>query len=173
MSTNPLRQPPFFPVANVNPDDPIRYGVSFFAFSLTVIALINAHLKLSTFYVYSVQIEQIEQLNTLLLQDIDHNFARFHDVVNNKILPQVKRYGIVSEPTRAASEVSYTQHSVSRHPLVDHDFAFAIAMFSSGRPSSTRQLSVRRHSNPDTQTMPRPLTHTEVPGIVMKSTNRH
>jgi hypothetical protein len=113
MSTNPLRQPPFFPVANVNPDDPIRYGVSSFTQSLTVIALADAHLNLSTFWVYSVQIEQIEQLNTLLLQDIDHNFARFHDVVNNKILPQVKRYGIVSEPTRAASEVSNTQRFMS------------------------------------------------------------
>ena len=78
-----------------------------------MIALTNAHNNLSTLYVCSVQIEQIEQLNTLLLQDIDHNFARFHDVVNNKILPQVKRYGIVSEPTRAASEVSTTQRFVS------------------------------------------------------------
>jgi hypothetical protein len=43
-------------------------------------------------------------------------------VVNNKILPQVKRYGIVSEPTRAASEVSHTQHFVTRHPLIDHDY---------------------------------------------------
>lgn len=78
-----------------------------------MIALTNAHNNLSTLYVCSVQIEQIEQLNTLLLQDIDHNFARFHDVVNNKILPQVKRYGIVSEPTRAASDVSTTQRFVS------------------------------------------------------------
>jgi DASH complex subunit ASK1 len=77
-----------------------------------VIALANAHHNLSPFYVCSVQIEQIEQLNTLLLQDIDHNFARFHDVVNNKILPQVKRYGIVSEPTRAASEVSHGRYFV-------------------------------------------------------------
>jgi hypothetical protein len=48
MSTNPLRQPPFFPVANVNPDDPIRYGVSSFTQSLTVIALADEKLTLTS-----------------------------------------------------------------------------------------------------------------------------
>jgi hypothetical protein len=141
-----------------------------------VIALTNAHNNLSTFYIDSVQIEQIEQLNTLLLQDIDHNFARFHDVVNNKILPQVKRYGIVSEPTRAASDVSNTQRFMSKpsenEQDTDDDLCDHFAIRSSGRRSSTRQLSVRRRSNPDTPTMAILRKHTEVQGIVTKSTNR-
>lgn len=53
----------------------------------------------------SAQMEQIDQLNTLLLQDIDHNFARFHQVITSKLLPEIKRYALASEPTREASKV--------------------------------------------------------------------
>lgn len=50
--------------------------------------------------------EQIDQLNTLLLQDIDHNFARFHQVVTSRLLPEIKRFALASEPTRDAAKVS-------------------------------------------------------------------
>lgn len=47
--------------------------------------------------------EQIDQLNTLCLQEIDANFARFHQIVTTRILPSIKRYAIASEPTRDAA----------------------------------------------------------------------
>jgi hypothetical protein len=101
--SNPLRESPFFQVANVNPDDPIRFVPS----HIPILECANTtDSNTDTILLSSVQIEQIEQLNTLLLQDIDHNFARFHDVVNNKILPQVKKYALVSQSTQEASRVS-------------------------------------------------------------------
>jgi hypothetical protein len=39
----------------------------------------------------SAQMEQIDQLNTLLLQEIDENFAKFHQIVTSHVLPEVKR----------------------------------------------------------------------------------
>jgi len=50
--------------------------------------------------------EQIDQLNTLLLQEIDANFAKFHQVVTARILPEIKRFAIAGEPTREAAHVS-------------------------------------------------------------------
>ena len=101
--SNPLRESPFIQVANVNPDDPIRYVLTCIP-GLKCATAMNSNPNIIS--PCSVQIEQIEQLNTLLLQDIDHNFARFHDVVNNKILPQVKKYALVSQSTQEASRVS-------------------------------------------------------------------
>ncbi|ODN74777.1 hypothetical protein L202_07098 [Cryptococcus amylolentus CBS 6039] len=72
---NPLNHPPFFHIQGVDPAAPI-----------------------------SAQTERIDQLNTLLLQDIDANFARFHQIITSKILPQIKRYAIASEPTREAAQ---------------------------------------------------------------------
>lgn len=74
--TNPLLHPPFFSIPGINPSSPI-----------------------------SVQTEQIDQLNTLLLQEIDANFAKFHQVVTAKILPEIKRFAIAGEPTREAAQV--------------------------------------------------------------------
>jgi DASH complex subunit ASK1 len=54
----------------------------------------------------ATQIEQVDQQNTLLLQDIDANFARFHQIVTTKILPEIKRFAIAGEPTREAAQVS-------------------------------------------------------------------
>jgi DASH complex subunit ASK1 len=53
----------------------------------------------------SAQIEQVDQQNTLLLQDIDANFAKFHQIVTAKILPEIKRFAIAGEPTREAAQV--------------------------------------------------------------------
>lgn len=50
--------------------------------------------------------EKIDQLNTLLLQEIDENFAKFHQVVTSHVLPEVKRFALASEPTREAAAVS-------------------------------------------------------------------
>jgi len=74
---NPLLHPPFFEIPGINPSSPL-----------------------------STQMEQIDQLNTLLLQEIDANFAKFHQVVTARILPEIKRFAIAGEPTREAAHVS-------------------------------------------------------------------
>jgi hypothetical protein len=75
---NPLLHPPFFEIPGINPSSPL-----------------------------STQMEQIDQLNTLLLQEIDANFAKFHQIVTARILPEIKRFAIAGEPTREAAHVSY------------------------------------------------------------------
>ncbi|KAJ3806239.1 DASH complex subunit Ask1-domain-containing protein [Lentinula aff. lateritia] len=50
------------------------------------------------------QIEQIEQLITLKLQNIDQNFAKIHHILSTRILPAVKRYSIGTEPVREAAK---------------------------------------------------------------------
>ncbi|EMD30860.1 hypothetical protein CERSUDRAFT_145767 [Gelatoporia subvermispora B] len=49
------------------------------------------------------QIEQIEQLITLKLQQIDANFSKMQQVMANKILPAVKRYAVGTQPVRDAA----------------------------------------------------------------------
>jgi DASH complex subunit ASK1 len=78
---NPLLHPPFFEIPGINPSSPL-----------------------------STQMEQIDQLNTLLLQEIDANFAKFHQIVTARILPEIKRFAIAGEPTREAAHVSYFLH---------------------------------------------------------------
>ncbi|RXK37143.1 hypothetical protein M231_05594 [Tremella mesenterica] len=72
---NPLLHPPFYLIPGISPNSPI-----------------------------SQQIEQIDQLNTLLLQEIDANFARFHQIVTTRVLPEIKRFAIAGEPTRDAAK---------------------------------------------------------------------
>jgi hypothetical protein len=79
---NPLLHPPFFEIPGINPSSPL-----------------------------STQMEQIDQLNTLLLQEIDANFAKFHQIVTARILPEIKRFAIAGEPTREAAHVSYLMPS--------------------------------------------------------------
>jgi len=73
---NPLLHPPFFSIPGISPLAPI-----------------------------SAQIQQVDQLNTLLLQEIDANFARFHQIITNRILPEIKRFAIGAEPVRETSQV--------------------------------------------------------------------
>lgn len=73
---NPLLQPPFFLIPGIDPSAPV-----------------------------SAQTEQVDQLNTLLLQEIDANFAKFHQIITAKVLPEIKRFALASEPTREAANV--------------------------------------------------------------------
>lgn len=74
---NVLLHPPFFVIPGISPASPI-----------------------------SQQAEQIDQLNTLLLQEIDANFAKFHQIITTKVLPQIKRYAIAAEPVKEGAKVS-------------------------------------------------------------------
>ncbi|KAJ8456850.1 hypothetical protein ONZ45_g18554 [Pleurotus djamor] len=50
------------------------------------------------------QIDQIEQLITIKLQNIDENFSKIHNLLANKLLPAVKRYSVGTEPVREAAK---------------------------------------------------------------------
>ncbi|KAG8742545.1 DASH complex subunit ask1 [Ceratobasidium sp. 414] len=52
----------------------------------------------------TVQTEQIDQLITLKLQNIDKNFAKCHQIITTKILPALKKYSAGSQPTRDAAK---------------------------------------------------------------------
>jgi DASH complex subunit ASK1 len=84
-AANPVLQPPFFLIPGINPSSTI-----------------------------SAQTEQIDQLNTLLLQEIDANFARFHQIVTTRILPEIKRFAIAGEPTREAAKVGHPPNHQTR-----------------------------------------------------------
>ena len=53
--------------------------------------------------------EQIDQLNVFLLQDIDEKFSNFHQVITTRLIPAVKKFNAVSEPTREAAKVRTTR----------------------------------------------------------------
>ncbi|KAJ3512829.1 hypothetical protein NLJ89_g3298 [Agrocybe chaxingu] len=68
------------------------------------------------------QIEQIEQLITIKLQNIDENFSKIHNVLANKLLPAVKRYSVGTEPVREAAKFwtsFYEQAAQIRIPTYD------------------------------------------------------
>ncbi|KAF9011205.1 hypothetical protein BDQ17DRAFT_1233650 [Cyathus striatus] len=72
------------------------------------------------------QIEQIEQLITIKLQNIDENFSKIHNVLANKILPAVKRYAVGTEPVREAAQFwtsFYEQAAQIRIPTYDEDYS--------------------------------------------------
>ncbi|KAI5991343.1 hypothetical protein EDC04DRAFT_2812208 [Pisolithus marmoratus] len=50
------------------------------------------------------QIDQIEQLITIKLENIDANFSKIHNILANRLLPAVKRYAVSTEPVREAAK---------------------------------------------------------------------
>ncbi|KAJ7194662.1 DASH complex subunit Ask1-domain-containing protein [Mycena pura] len=68
------------------------------------------------------QIEQMEQLITIKLQNVDENFSKIHNVLATRILPAVKRYAAATKPVREAANfwVSfYEQAAQIRIPTYD------------------------------------------------------
>ncbi|KAM6498752.1 hypothetical protein JOM56_006700 [Amanita muscaria] len=68
------------------------------------------------------QIEQIEQLITIKLQNIDENFSKIHNLLADKLLPAVKRYSVGTEPVRDAAKFwtsFYEQAAQIRIPTFD------------------------------------------------------
>ncbi|KAI0715648.1 hypothetical protein C8T65DRAFT_738512 [Cerioporus squamosus] len=68
------------------------------------------------------QIEQIEQLITIKLQNIDANFSKIQHVMANRILPAVKRYAVGTQPVREAAKfwtTFYEQAAQIRIPTYD------------------------------------------------------
>ncbi|KAH7907557.1 hypothetical protein BJ138DRAFT_1014302 [Hygrophoropsis aurantiaca] len=50
------------------------------------------------------QVDQIEQLITIKLQNIDANFSKIQHLLSTKLLPAVKRYAVGTEPVREAAK---------------------------------------------------------------------
>ncbi|RDX53470.1 hypothetical protein OH76DRAFT_1343169 [Lentinus brumalis] len=68
------------------------------------------------------QIEQIEQLITIKLQNIDANFSKIQHVMANRILPAVKKYAVGTQPVREAARfwtTFYEQAAQIRIPTYD------------------------------------------------------
>ncbi|KAI5120572.1 hypothetical protein M0805_002522 [Coniferiporia weirii] len=71
------------------------------------------------------QIEQIEQLITIRLQNIDAGFARAHQVLSTRILPSIRRYAVNSEPIREAARfwVSFYEQAAQVRIPTTEDFS--------------------------------------------------
>ncbi|KAI0035797.1 hypothetical protein K488DRAFT_82691 [Vararia minispora EC-137] len=50
------------------------------------------------------QIEQLEQLITLKLQNVDANFSKMQQIMSNRLLPAFKRFAVATEPVREAAK---------------------------------------------------------------------
>ncbi|KAF9469655.1 hypothetical protein BDZ94DRAFT_1206358 [Collybia nuda] len=71
------------------------------------------------------QIEQMEQLITIKLQNIDENFSKIHNLLANKLLPAVKRYAVGTEPVREAAKfwTSFYEQAAQIHIPTYDDYS--------------------------------------------------
>ncbi|KAF8899309.1 DASH complex subunit Ask1-domain-containing protein [Infundibulicybe gibba] len=71
------------------------------------------------------QIDQIEQLITIKLQNIDENFSKIHNLLANTLLPAVKRYAVGTEPVREAAKfwTSFYEQAAQIHIPTYDDYS--------------------------------------------------
>ncbi|OAX38686.1 hypothetical protein K503DRAFT_717814 [Rhizopogon vinicolor AM-OR11-026] len=71
------------------------------------------------------QIDQIEQLITIKLQNIDANFSKIQNVMATKLLPAVKRYAVSTEPVREAAKfwTSFYEKAAQVHIPTYEDYS--------------------------------------------------
>ncbi|KIJ66465.1 hypothetical protein HYDPIDRAFT_129352 [Hydnomerulius pinastri MD-312] len=71
------------------------------------------------------QVDQIEQLITLKLQNIDANFSRIQNLMATKLLPAVKRYAVSTEPVREAAKfwTSFYEQAAQVHIPTFEDYS--------------------------------------------------
>ncbi|OSX67127.1 hypothetical protein POSPLADRAFT_1126987 [Postia placenta MAD-698-R-SB12] len=112
------------------------------------------------------QIEQIEQLITIKLQNVDANFSKMQHIMANRILPAVKRYAVATEPVREAARFWTTffeqaaqirvptyedysslqeQPEQETNPETDTDTAQGDASESESMTSDTQKTPTRSH----------------------------
>ncbi|KAF8659272.1 hypothetical protein AX14_007586 [Amanita brunnescens Koide BX004] len=68
------------------------------------------------------QIEQMDQLITIKLQNIDENFSKIHNIIATRILPAMKRHAAGTKPVREAAKFwikFYEQAAQTRIPIFD------------------------------------------------------
>lgn len=71
------------------------------------------------------QIDQIEQLITIKLQNIDTNFSKIQNIMATKLLPAVKRYAVSTEPVREAAKfwTSFYEKAAQVHIPTYEDYS--------------------------------------------------
>ncbi|KAG2341929.1 hypothetical protein BDR05DRAFT_935502 [Suillus weaverae] len=90
------------------------------------------------------QIDQIEQLITIKLQNIDTNFSKIQNIMATKLLPAVKRYAVSTEPVREAAKfwTSFYEKAAQVHIPTYEDYSSSHEQqsetTSQGESSSTR-----------------------------------
>lgn len=70
------------------------------------------------------QVDQIEQLITIKLENIDANFSKIQNILANRLLPAVKRYAVSTEPVREAAKfwTSFYEQAAQIHiPTAEDD----------------------------------------------------
>ncbi|KAI5998093.1 hypothetical protein EDD15DRAFT_2386834 [Pisolithus albus] len=69
------------------------------------------------------QIDQIEQLITIKLENIDANFSKIQNILANRLLPAVKRYAVSTEPVREAAKfwTSFYEQAAQIHISTTED----------------------------------------------------
>ncbi|KAJ7762307.1 hypothetical protein DFH07DRAFT_903105 [Mycena maculata] len=108
------------------------------------------------------QIEQMEQLITIKLQNIDENFSKIHNILANKIVPAVKRYAAGTKPVREAANfwVSFYEKAAEiRIPAYD-DYSTVNEVpserddLASEAESSAAERTVRNEDHSENSFMP-------------------
>ncbi|KIL00796.1 hypothetical protein PAXRUDRAFT_821247 [Paxillus rubicundulus Ve08.2h10] len=95
------------------------------------------------------QIDQIEQLITMKLQNIDANFSKIQNLMATRLLPAVKRYAVSTEPVREAAKfwTSFYEQAAQVH----------IPTFDS-YTSTNDEPSQTSITHPDSKFVPQPDT---------------
>ncbi|KAF9225288.1 hypothetical protein BS17DRAFT_794902 [Gyrodon lividus] len=93
------------------------------------------------------QIDQIEQLITMKLQNIDANFSKIQNLMATRLLPAVKRYAVSTEPVREAAKfwTSFYEQAAQVHIPTLGDYA----SMNDGSKSSVAHSEAESVSQPD------------------------
>ncbi|KAF9245628.1 hypothetical protein BU15DRAFT_85359 [Melanogaster broomeanus] len=88
------------------------------------------------------QIDQIEQLITMKLQNIDANFSKIQSLMATRLLPAVKRYAVSTEPVREAAKfwTSFYERAAQVHIPTLEDY---------GSMNDEQSQSSVAHSDPE------------------------
>ncbi|KDQ31398.1 hypothetical protein PLEOSDRAFT_1096263 [Pleurotus ostreatus PC15] len=109
------------------------------------------------------QIEQIEQLITIKLQNIDENFSKMHNILANQMLPAVKRYAVGTEPVREAAKFwtsFYEQAAQIRIPTFE-DYSSVNEAAEETQGDSSRHSGAYTDEDHDNQTDEQSVASTE------------
>ncbi|KZT36369.1 hypothetical protein SISSUDRAFT_1130406 [Sistotremastrum suecicum HHB10207 ss-3] len=87
------------------------------------------------------QIEQMDQLITIKLQNIDINFSKIQELMASKVLPAFRRYAVATEPVRDAANfwVSFYEAAAKVHMPVPGSY---------GEPSGDTSTSISQSYDP-------------------------
>ncbi|EIW87246.1 hypothetical protein CONPUDRAFT_161830 [Coniophora puteana RWD-64-598 SS2] len=98
------------------------------------------------------QLDQIDQLITIKLQNIDANFSRIQHLMSTRLLPAIKRYAVNTEPVREAANfwtTFYEQAAQVRVPRYDEEYSSQEQVSeSTAEPASEEEFSEQADVTP-------------------------